>query len=120
MGISERRVPAANVESMDSHRATQLFNDACAEVTEQDPAGYARAFKLFEAAAGAGSVAAQHRLGLMLMYGLGVRRNIPAAVRHFCSAARCGDAAADRHWGWLMALEGFLWSRGDPFSGYWR
>jgi len=120
LGKSEHRIQAARVKSMDPSRASQLFREACAEMAGHDPAGYLRAFKLFEAAAAAGSIAAEHRLGLMRMHGLGVRKSIPAAIRHFSIAARYGDGLADRRLVWLMALEGFLWSRGDAFSGYWR
>lgn len=107
-------VPATNT----THKsASRLHEAGCAELAGHDPQSLVRAFRLFEEAVAAGSMPARYRLGLMLMHGLGTRRNIPEALKHFGIAAAHGDALAESRWRWLMALEGFLWSRAGAFSG---
>lgn len=44
------------------------------------------------------SMLARYRLGLMLMHGLGARRYMPEAFKHFDIAAAHGDALTESHW----------------------
>ncbi len=123
MATTKSRKPAQRpvaAKRMGRSSASQLYEAACAELARREPQGYECAFQLFGEAVTAGSMPARYRLGLMLMHGLGTRRNIPGALEHFAIAAAHGDTLAASRWRWLMALEGFLWSRASAFSGLGR
>jgi TPR repeat protein len=83
-----------------------------------DARSHEKAFSLAQQALSAGAMGGHAMLADMYEHGLGTRRNLPKATKHYALAAIHGDAKADQTWGWLMALEGFLWHRGDAFSRY--
>ncbi|NTV70280.1 MAG: sel1 repeat family protein [Azonexaceae bacterium] len=83
-----------------------------------DTRSHERAFALALQAVNSGAVDGHAILAHMYEYGLGTRRHLPKATKHYALAAIHGNTKADRTWGWLMALEGFLWHRGDAFSRY--
>ena len=83
-----------------------------------DARSHEKAFSLAQQALSAGAMGGHAMLADMYERGLGTRRHLPKATRHYALAAIHGNAKADRTWGWLMALEGFLWHRGDAFSRY--
>lgn len=77
-----------------------------------------KAFALATLAVEAGAKGGHALLARMYQQGLGTRRHLPKATKHYAMAAIHGDAKAARTWGWLMALEGFLWHRGDAFNRF--
>ena len=81
-----------------------------------DARSHEKAFSLVQQAVLAGAMGGHAMLAHMYELGLGTRRHLPKATRHYALAAIHGNAKADRTWGWLMALEGFLWHRGDAFN----
>ena len=83
-----------------------------------DARSHEKAFVLVQQAILAGEMGGHAILARMYEHGLGTRRHLPKATKHYALAAIHGDAKANQTWGWLMALEGFLWHRGDAFSRY--
>ena len=83
-----------------------------------DARSHEKAFALAQQAVTAGAMGGHAMLARMYEFGLGTRRHLPKATKHYALAAIHGDTKADRTWGWLMALEGFLWHRGDALSRY--
>ena len=81
-----------------------------------DARSHEKAFSLAQRAVLAGAMGGHALLAHMYEYGLGTRRHLPKATKHYALAAIHGDAKADQTWRWLMALEGFLWHRGDAFT----
>lgn len=81
-----------------------------------DAAGRERAFSLVLQAVNGGAAEGHALLAYLYQTGFGTRRHMANAARHYALAAIYGDANAERRWRWLMALEGFLWHRGDAFS----
>ena len=81
-----------------------------------DTAGRERAFSLVLQAVNGGATDGHALLAHLYQTGFGTRRHMANAARHYAMAAIYGDANAERRWRWLMALEGFLWHRGDAFS----
>jgi len=77
-----------------------------------------KAFALAILAVEAGAKGSHAFLARMYQLGLGTRRQLPKATKLYAMAAIYGDARAARTWGWLMALEGFLWHRGDAFNRF--
>jgi TPR repeat protein len=75
-----------------------------------------RAFALALKAVTEGAVGGHAVLARMYQLGQGTRRHLPKATKHYAMAAIYGDEKANRTWSWLMALEGFLWHRGDAFN----
>jgi len=82
-----------------------------------DAAGRERAFSLVLQAVSGGAADGHALLAYLYQTVWGPRRKMGNAARHYAMAAIYGDATAERRWRWLMALEGFLWHRGDAFSG---
>jgi TPR repeat protein len=76
------------------------------------------AFSLALQAVAEGAVGGHAILACMYQLGKGTRRHLPKATKHYAMAAIHGDAKAARTWEWLMALEGFLWHRGDAFNRF--
>ncbi|NHC06947.1 sel1 repeat family protein [Azonexus fungiphilus] len=83
-----------------------------------DMRSHEKAFALVQRAVIAGEVGGHAMLARMYEQGIGTRRRLTKATQHYALAAIHGDAEADRTWGWLMALEGFLWHRGDVFNRF--
>ena len=83
-----------------------------------DARSHEKAFSLAQQAVIAGTISGHAMLAHMYEHGLGTRRSLPKATKHYALAAIHGDIKADQTWGWLMALEGFLWHRGDAFNRY--
>lgn len=83
-----------------------------------DARSHEKAFSLAQQAVIAGTMGGHAMLAQMYEYGLGTRRSLPKATKHYAMAAIYGDEKAVRSWSWLMALEGFLWHRGDAFNRY--
>lgn len=83
-----------------------------------DMRSHEKAFTLVQQAVIAGEVGGHAMLARMYEQGIGTRRRLTKATQNYALAAIHGDAKADRTWGWLMALEGFLWHRGDVFNRF--
>lgn len=83
-----------------------------------DPQSRGKAFALALRAVAEGAVGGHALLARMYHVGLGTRANLAKATKHYALAAIHGDAPSDRAWAWLMALEGFLWHRGDAFNRF--
>lgn len=83
-----------------------------------DARSHEKAFVLVQRAVLAGAMGGHAMLAHMYERGLGTRRHLPKATEYYALAAIHGDVKANQTWGWLMALEGFLWHRGDAFSRY--
>ncbi len=88
----------------------KLFREA------RDAQGREQAFSLVLQVVNRGAPDGHALLGYLYQSGFGTRRHMANAARHYAMAAIYGDANAERRWRWLMALEGFLWHRGDAFS----
>ena len=70
----------------------------------------------FQKAANAGERLGYYNLGLMKLGGYEGKRSIPLALEYFGISAAMGYLPADSRWRWLMALEGFLWQRGNVYT----
>lgn len=100
-----------------SDRGEVLLSEAGALLRlSSDIRSQEKAFDQAQQAVIAGAMGGHSMLARMYELGIGTRRHLPKATKHYALAAIHGDAKADRTWGWLMALEGFLWHRGDHFS----
>lgn len=75
-----------------------------------------RAFRRTLESINSGGALSHSKLALMYEKGIGTRRSFHKATKHYALAAIYGDINAAKSWRWLMALEGFLWHRGDVFN----
>lgn len=80
--------------------------------------GRAAGFRWIRRAARGNLAVAQDRLGLMYLYGEGVKKNVPHALRWIRRAAECGAAAAQMQLGNFYA-SGTSVPRSDSKAYYW-
>lgn len=106
-----------NIDQRDRCEALLIEAGALLRLSS-DARSHEKAFTLAQQAVIEGAVGGHAMLARMYELGHGTRRHLPQATKHYALAAIHGDAKADQTWRWLMALEGFLWHRGDAFSRY--